>query len=138
VSGARDLEAISCYKEIFDVVSSPKKIIIITENTFYPSKNICFDLGVEVVSRRRDCGKVFPMRWDCGKTPKQCLPYRIPSYFPIAMTLFTNCDGTATLHRSGPPPRTRNFLKEHLVQECFSKTCTRCSCEKVSCFWREA
>ena len=45
----------------------------------------------------------------------------MPSHFPIAMNLLTNCDGTATLHWSGPPPRTRNFLKEHMMHEYFSK-----------------
>ena len=48
---------------------------------------------------------------------EQCLPYRIPLHFPIAMTLFTNCNGTAMLRSSGPPPRARNFLKEHIVHE---------------------
>jgi len=33
---------------------------------------------------------------------------------------------------------TRNFLKEHLVHELFSKISTRCSFEKVSCSWRES
>jgi len=39
------------------------------------------------------------------------------------MTHFTNCDGTATLHMSGPLPKTRktrNSSKENLVHEIFS------------------
>jgi len=42
---------------------------------------------------------------------KQGLPEKISSHVPIAMTLFTNCHGTATLHRSGPPPRQETFSK---------------------------
>ena len=56
----------------------------------------------------------------------QYLPYRNPT----ALTLFKTCGGNAEDHRSGPPPRTRNFLKEHLVHESFSETCTRCSLGK--------
>jgi len=33
------------------------------------------------------------------------------------MTLFTTYDETTTLHRSGPPPRTRDFLREHFVKD---------------------
>ena len=61
---------------------------------------------------------------------KQRLPYRIPSHFPIATTIFTDCDGNETVHRSGPPLRTRNFLKEHLVQVFEKYSCTRCSLRK--------
>ena len=75
---------------------------------------------------------VIRMQWDCGKTPILISVYltEISSHSPIALTLFKKCGGNETVHRSGPPPRTRNFLKENLVHEYLSKTCTRCSVRK--------
>ena len=40
-----------------------------------------------------------------------------PTNFFSALTLFKRCGGNETVHGSGaPPPRTQNFLKEHLEQ----------------------
>jgi len=56
----------------------------------------------------------------------------IPPHCPTALTLFKKFGGNETDHRSGPPQRTRNFLKKHLVHENFSVTYTRCSLKPAS------
>ena len=60
---------------------------------------------------------VIRMQWDCGKNPILISLYLtgIPLHSTIGLTLFQKCGGNKTVHRSGLPPRTRNFLKEHLV-----------------------
>jgi len=72
---------------------------------------------------------VIQMRWDCGKNSILISGYftGISPHWPTAWTLFKKCCENETVHMSGPPPRTRNYIKEHLVHEYFSVTCTRCS-----------
>jgi len=76
---------------------------------------------------------VIRMRWDCGKNPILIRVYLtgIPSHSPIGLTLFQKCGVNETVHRLGPPPRTRNFLKEDLVHEYFSKKMHEVFFEKV-------
>ena len=59
-----------------------------------------------------------------------CLPHRNHIALSHALTLFKQCGGNEPVHRSGPPPRTRNFLTEHLVQFSEKISCTRCSLRK--------
>jgi len=46
------------------------------------------------------------------------------------MTLFTNSNGNETVHRSGPPSRTRKSLEGHIVQVFEDYSCTMCSLRK--------
>ena len=54
-----------------------------------------------------------------------CLLYRIPLHWPTTLTLFKKYGWNETVHRSGPPPRTRNVLTEHLVLVIEKQSCTR-------------
>ena len=81
---------------------------------------------------------VISMRWDCGKPPILSSVYLTGSHriFTSQWPSSTNCEGTATLYRSGPLQEHETFSKEHMVHEYISKTCTRCSFDKVPCSWR--
>jgi len=71
-------------------------------------------------------------RWDCGKNPILINVHLtgIQLHCPTELTLFKKCGGNKTIHRPGPPARTRNFLTEHLVQVFEKYTRTRCSLRK--------
>jgi len=86
------------------------------------------------VSQRGFSQNVIRRRWDCGKPPILICVHLtgIPPHCPTALTLFKKFGGNETDHRSGPPQRTRNFLKKHLVHENFSVTYTRCSLKPAS------
>ena len=66
---------------------------------------------------------VISMRWDCGKPPILSSVYLTGSHriFTSQWPSSTNCEGTATLYRSGPLQEHETFSKEHMVHEYIKK-----------------